>query len=101
MGGDAVQLTEANTEAPNGSAPRSHGVEEQGMHALGFPRNLGGPAISTDKSRMGVRNTNSLAATPVPGVEMEQRKALGMVLPIEGNEERQDGWQGIGGFHST
>jgi hypothetical protein len=24
------------------------GVEEQGMHALGLPRNLGGPAISTE-----------------------------------------------------
>ncbi len=64
MRADTVEFVEGSTEAPRSHAKRRGltGVREQGMYALGFPRNLGGLAASTDEKRKGGKPRNNLQA---------------------------------------
>ena len=63
------------------------GVEEQGMHALGFPRNLGGPVASVLTTGKGIAGTK----TPGPWVgallnPWERNRSARAVLESGGNE---------------
>lgn len=71
----------------------STGVEERGMRALGFPRNLGGPIFSTDRGVVGeatARNNPGPAARGVDPAGSEQR-AHGWYLGAKVTELRETG----------
>ena len=70
------------------------GVEVRGMHACGFPGNLGDLFISIVESKPYDGNRlypNPEAAGAAPGIRRSEKSGAQMVLPSEGNEVRQDG----------
>jgi len=71
----------------------STGVEERGMCAWGFPRNLGGPIFSTDRDVVGeatTRNNPGLATRGVDPARSEQQ-AHGWYLVAKATELRETG----------
>lgn len=71
----------------------STGVEERGMCAWGFPRNLGGPIFSTDRDVVGeaaTRNNPGLAARGADPAGSEQQ-AHGWYLGAKATELRETG----------
>jgi len=73
------------------------------MYTIGFPRNLGGPVISTLMCRKGQPAEQNPwpvnSAVRIGG--RDENSTASVVPPSEGNEVRREGRQGIGVSHST
>src|SRR5216684_5569830 len=76
------------------------GVQEQGISAPGFSRNLRDPIVSTAMAGRGYRLTNPRPAWSVSPRGSEIRHGS-VVAPSEGNEVRRDGRWEVGAPHST
>ena len=82
-------------------ARRIPGVGEQGTLTSGFPRNLGGPAVSSVDPGRRYRVTNSRPAAGTSGGRGSETRMRPGYRPCEGNEARRDGRRGVGAPHST
>ncbi|MFZ3114650.1 MAG: hypothetical protein WA133_03505 [Syntrophales bacterium] len=71
----------------------STGVEERGMCAWGFPRNLGGPIFSTDRSVVGEATTRNNPGPAARGVDPagSEQQAQGWYLVAKATELRETG----------
>jgi len=71
----------------------STGVEERGMHAWGFPRNLGGPIFSTDRNVVGEATTRNNPGPATRGVDPagSEQQAHGWYFAAKATELRETG----------
>ena len=68
---------------------------EHGKRKWGFPRNLGGPVVSSTKSRPEIPGDELQASTAHSSAEERKERVNAEVPPSEGNEVRRDERQDV------
>ena len=96
-----LKRRKAASRRRNGLACAIPPGSESRTRSHGFPRNLGGPAVSTVNAGWRYRLTNSRPVVGALDGHGSETRVQPWYCPREGNEARREGRQGVGAPHTT